>query len=210
MRRTLRSVLRDLLGRSSEEVVARLDAQLDVASRAVALAADACGDGEDVTDAIEALEAEGDQRRADVTTFLSTALVPPIDREDLFRLSRSIDDVLDNVRDFGRELRLYRPPRPKELLPVLTVVDNAVNELRDAVGALRGSPGEVVAAARQSSHAASQVRRGYDEAVGALFERPADTDLLRQRELLRRLDVIGLRLGEAANALADGGLKRVE
>jgi len=203
-------VLRDLLGRSGEEVVARLDAQLDVASRAVALVADACERSEDVTDPIEALEGEGDERRADVTRFLSTALVPPIDREDLFRLSRSIDDVLDNVRDFGRELRLYRPPRPQELLQVLRAVDSALCELRDAVGALRRTPTEVVAAARQSSHAASQVRRRYDEAVGALFEHPADTDLLRQRELLRRLDVIGLRLGEAANALADGGLKRVE
>jgi hypothetical protein len=37
-----------------------------------------------------------------------------------------------------------------------------------------------------------------------------DANTMRERELLRRLDVVGLRLGEAADALADGALKRVE
>jgi hypothetical protein len=37
---------------------------------------------------------------------------------------------------------------------------------------------------------------------------PVTAATLRRRELLRRVDVIGLRLGEAANALADGAVKR--
>jgi uncharacterized protein len=73
------------------------------------------------------------------------ALAPPLDREDLFRVSRSVDDVLDNLRDFARELELF-----------------AVS----------------------------------------------DVAMLKRRELLRRLDVVGLRLGEAADALADGAVKR--
>jgi hypothetical protein len=35
-----------------------------------------------------------------------------------------------------------------------------------------------------------------------------DRESLKRRELLRRLDVIGLRLGEAAAAFADALLKR--
>jgi uncharacterized protein len=34
------------------------------------------------------------------------------------------------------------------------------------------------------------------------------TEVLRRRELLRRVDVTGLRLAEAADALSDGAVKR--
>ena len=45
---------------------------------------------------------------ASSSTSLAGVLVTPVDREDLFRLSRSIDDVLDNLRDFVREWDLYK------------------------------------------------------------------------------------------------------
>jgi ABC-type transporter Mla subunit MlaD len=210
MTRSPRRILRDLMGRGGDEVIQRLDAQVDVVARAVELVVRVCRDAEDLADRVAELEREGDDRRADLTRFLSSALVTPIDREDLFRLSRSIDDVLDNVRDFARELRLYDPPTPEDLVPALVAIDAAVGELRRAVGALREPPRAIVEAARSFAHTASQVRHRYEDAIAALLDRPADSGSLRQRELLRRLDVVGLRLGEAANALADGGLKRVE
>ena len=64
---------------------------------------------------IAEIEQRGDAMRAELVTRLSGVLVAPIDREDLFRLSRSIDDVLDNLRDFvraGRFLRRPSSPRP--------------------------------------------------------------------------------------------------
>jgi hypothetical protein len=45
-------------------------------------------------------------------------------------------------------------------------------------------------------------------AVGQLFEGEIDRITLKRRELLRRLDLVGLDLGYAADALADGRLKR--
>ena len=46
------------------------------------------------------LEHRGDELRSHLVTVLTHALVTPIDREDIYRLSRSIDDVLDGLRDF--------------------------------------------------------------------------------------------------------------
>ena len=56
--------------------------------------------------------------------------------------------------------------------------------------------------------AAGQVRRLYQQKLAELLNEPLDNETLKRRELLRRLDVVGLRLGEAADALADGVLKR--
>jgi hypothetical protein len=41
-----------------------------------------------------------------------------------------------------------------------------------------------------------------------LHEEEVTMRTLRQRELLRRLDIAGIRLGEAADALTSGALKR--
>jgi len=133
----------------------------------------------------------------------------PVDREDLFRLSRSIDDVLDNLRDFSRELELYRPPDVRSFLPLLHVIGGALDALHDSVRSLADGPDAIVDAARRSDHAASAVRREFELAIARALDRASDEGALRERELLRRLDVVGLRLGEAADALGDGGLKRV-
>ncbi|TDU87996.1 hypothetical protein EV138_1535 [Kribbella voronezhensis] len=55
---------------------------------------------------------------------------------------------------------------------------------------------------------AGRVRQLYQSSVADLFEQEVSTDLLKRRELLRRLDVVGLRLGECADALSDAMLKR--
>src|SRR5699024_11684626 len=43
---------------------------------------------------IATIEKRGDSERATLVTGLASTLVTPLDREDLFRLSRSIDNVL--------------------------------------------------------------------------------------------------------------------
>src|SRR5690625_4357254 len=58
-------------------------------------------------DAVGDIEHQGDDSRAALISELSRALTTPIDREDLFRLSSSIDDILDNLRDFVREHDLF-------------------------------------------------------------------------------------------------------
>jgi uncharacterized protein Yka (UPF0111/DUF47 family) len=210
VKRSLRDAARDLLGRSGGIVAERMQQQVTVLSRAVDAVRDQCASGHADARALERIERDGDEQRAALTRLVSSSLTTPVDREDLFRLSRSIDDVLDNLRDFARELELYSPADPGMFVPLLDTVEDAVRALFTAVGALAGKPAEIVDAARDADHAASQVRRGYEDAIAKLLEEAENPSSLRQRELLRRLDVVGLRLGEAVNALADGGIKRLE
>lgn len=55
---------------------------------------------------------------------------------------------------------------------------------------------------------ANQVRRMYQEGLASVVDNEITSEVIKRRELLRRLDVVGLRLGEAADALADGIMKR--
>jgi hypothetical protein len=54
----------------------------------------------------------------------------------------------------------------------------------------------------------NDIRQRYQTAMQAILDEPLSTETLKRRELLRRLDVVGLRIREAADALADGAVKR--
>lgn len=152
------------------------------------------------------IEHLGDEHRSATVNRLSSAFANPIDREDLFRLSRSIDDVLDNLHDFVRELALFEiDPHPR-LVRILTAIADALDDLDVAVSTISVDPLSI----RDASLAVrkNEVRRRYQEALAVTLSEPLGPETLKTRELLRRLDVVGLRLGEAADALADGAMKR--
>jgi uncharacterized protein len=153
-------------------------------------------------------ERAGDRARGAIVTELSSVLAPPLDREDLFRVSRSIDDVLDNLRDFARELVLFEVEDGTCFVPLVDAIEDSLDALAHAIEELgagaSGFPRSVLAAKK----AGNRIRRSYDDALAELLVDPIDAATLKRRELLRRLDVVGLRLGEAADALADGAVKR--
>lgn len=207
----LRSIGRDLVGRNDSVLVRYLVGQLDATLDGVRLARAVARGELDRTTARERMvdvEHEGDEHRKDLVQLLARALAPPMDREDLYRLSRSVDDVLDNLRDLVRELDLFGVEREPLLDDPLEGVESGVLSLRDAVSAIGAEPGT----SRRHARAArkNEIRPRYQQAMARRLadDGPVTAATLRRRELLRRVDVIGLRLGEAANALADGAVKR--
>lgn len=206
-----RRVVDDLAGRSHHRVVVILQRQIDEAQAAVELATTVVvGTVPSVVGRARMgdIEHAGDDRRGELVVELATALTTPIDREDLFRLSRSIDDVLDNVRDYVREADLFGVPAVDGAEPALHAVGEGLALLRRALQQLTDRPpvvAELVLAARKR---AGVVRRTYQEAMARLLSGEVTADVLRRRELLRRIDVVGLRLAECCDALADAMLKR--
>ncbi|HEX4776938.1 MAG TPA: DUF47 family protein [Acidimicrobiia bacterium] len=208
---SLRRLWSDLTGRSDERFVTLLDEHIAAVLDAVTIIRATLADSHlSCFGEIERLEAVGDDRRAELIKELSKSLTTPIDREDLFRLSRSVDDVLDNLHDFVRELELYEPTNRGQFDSVLEAVAKGMDGLREAIARFSASPREVLFASRAAKDGASLVRTRYEDAMAHVLHAELSTDTMRERELLRRLDVVGLRLGEAADALADGTLKRVQ
>lgn len=157
------------------------------------------------------VEHDGDARRALLVRRLHRSLTSPIDREDMFRLSRSADDILDALRDFVREVDLFGAPAHPAYAPVLAALADGIGHLAEAVRLL---PTEPRAAADGALRAKKQgVRMAYQQAVAALVggehtEPSADT--IKSLLLLARLDLAGGHLAAAADALADGVVKRFQ
>jgi uncharacterized protein len=207
----LRRFTRDLTGGNDAVLIGHLEEQLDATLTAIGIAR-ALAAGEvatsDARTQLGEVESTGDHARRALITQLSRTLAAPMDREDLFRLSRSVDDVLDNLRDLGREFDLYEIAGEPLLVDALANIEAGVLGLREAIGCLIGAP--ELASLRAAEAKKTDVRSSYQQAMAALLAEGQEvtTELLRRRELLRRVDVTGLRLAEAADALADGAVKR--
>ncbi|MET8865734.1 DUF47 family protein [Nonomuraea sp. NPDC049421] len=157
---------------------------------------------------MRSIEHLGDEERARLIDELKTALVTPIDREDLFRLSRSIDDVLDSLRDFVRESHLYRVPDQIRFTPLLDQVIVGIDALENAVRDLASRPSVVAQDALEAKKAGGAIRRMYQYEISRIFSGELTAEAMKQRELVRRLEIVGVAIGEAADAIADGAMKR--
>ncbi len=206
---TVNEAVQDCL-HSRLAVVSALEAQLTEATNACGVARAVAGgtiDGVTAHERMAAVERRGDTMRGELVARLSGVLVAPIDREDLFRLSRSIDDVLDNLRDFIREWDLYEIKAATSYLGLLDATAGGIADLQLAVQAIANDPKDVKTALA-SKESAGEIRRLYDIELGRLFRGKLTMEVVKCRELLRRLDVVGLRLNEAADRLSDAAVKR--
>ena len=71
----------------------------------------------DRLDQLQEIEHRGDDLTHSIITTLNQTFITPFDREDIHRLTSSLDDVLDYVNSAGMRLRLYRIDAPPPVAP---------------------------------------------------------------------------------------------
>lgn len=207
----LRHMLDELTGHADVRLVSFITSQVLATIEGAELASkviDGTFDIDRARERVRQIEHDGDRHRSELIQEMSRSLTTPIDREDLFRLSRSVDDVLDNLRDFIREVDLFGVDGLESYETVLEGVINGLHHLKTAVASVADDRSAVADSAIKAKDGANAVRRAYQGEVALLLDGLVTAETLKKRQLLRRLDVVGLRLGEAANALADGVVKR--
>lgn len=211
--RFLPRVISDLAGASSRRFVDLLLGQTDAAIDGARLVRQ-CVAGEigraTAAEEMRTVEHRGDDHRAQLVRELGSALVTPIDREDLFRLSRALDDVLDVLRDFVRQWDLFEMDRSAVIAPVVDSTCDALADLRQAVTTISADPGKITTRALAAKKSGNAIRRSHDTQLAALYREPLTVDTLKERDLLRRLDVVGIRFGTVADILSDAAIKRAE
>ena len=209
--RRLARMLRDLSGRTDQALAALVVEQLTTAAAGVALAREVTDGTRDPRAAraeMSIVEHLGDAHRAQLIGRLQRSVTSPIDREDLFRLSRCVDDVLDALRDFVRETDLFRAAATEYYGDVLAALAAGIEHLSEAVRLLPTRPRQ--AADRALLAKKSGVRPAYQLAMSTLLNEPLSSEVMKAVLLLGRLDLAGERLAAAADALADGVVKRFQ
>lgn len=152
-------------------------------------------------------EKEADEARRIFIDELNRTFVTPFDREDLFALSRTIDDVLDYAHSTVMEMEILKVEPTPYILRMASLLRDAAGELLLAVERLEDHPNVAGEHAQRAKALENRVEDVYREALADLFSGAEDIKhvmkMLKLREVYRHLSNAADRGDEAANLIAD-------
>jgi len=152
-------------------------------------------------------EQDADEVRRIVIDELNRTFVTPIDREDIYDLSRAVDDLIDYAHSTVEEMTILAVTPNASLLRMSELLRDAVVEIHLAMQRLEEHPGVASEHSRRAKHVENEMKRTYHKALAELFSGPADpasvVSMLKMREVLRHLSRAADRADDTANLISE-------
>lgn len=149
------------------------------------------------------IEEEADDLRRIVIDELNRTFITSMDREDIFTVSRVVDDVMDYGRSTAEEMLLFEIEPDVNMKKMVEMLHAAANDIHIAVHNIQKHPGvaaEHLIRARKEENA---IERRYREGLVELFKTSDVIKILKTREVYRHLSNAADRVVEAANIIGD-------
>ena len=158
---------------------------------------------------VKEIETEADEIRRVLIEEINRTFVTPVDREDLFALSRAIDDVLDYANTTVFEFEVYELKMANDHVKKLVkIMHEQAFELLQAMKTLDNYPRLANEHAIKAKKAENHMEYAYREALGDLFRGNDTVYMLKMREIYRHLSNAADRGDEAANTIHSIVVKR--
>lgn len=156
---------------------------------------------------VEIAEKEADELRRVLIDELNRTFITPIDREDLFALSRTVDDVLDYAFSTLDEMVLFDVKPNLHLQQMSSILREAAEELYLGVVQLKDHPQVTLSHAMRAKALENRAESMYRSALADLFKQTKSVEdilnIMKYREIYRHLSNAADRGDEAANILSD-------
>ena len=166
----------------------------------------------EIAEELNLKEKEADEVRRILIDELNRTFITPFDREDIFALSRSIDDVIDYADSTVSEMVVLKVEPTPFMLRIASLLKDAAYEIFQAVQRLQKNPSVAIDHAQRAKALENRVEGVYREAIADLFTGPEDVhhvvEMLKLREVYRHLSNAADRGDEAANIIADIVVKK--
>jgi predicted phosphate transport protein (TIGR00153 family) len=156
---------------------------------------------------VSQLETEADEVRRILIDELNHTFVTPFDREDIFALSLTIDDILDYAESTVDEMVMLKVKTNPYLERMVSLLSEAAAEIYRGVQRLEDHPTVANDHAVRAKALENRMEGVYREALADLFKDPEDLDgvmdMLKLREIYRHLSNAADRGDQAANVIGD-------
>ena len=151
---------------------------------------------------IKEVEHKCDFLTHEIIQRLNRTFVTPLDREDIYGLARSLDDVMDAIDAATALIRLYRLETVRfGARELATIVTACTNELRLGLDALELKRG-VITHAIEINRLENEADRTHQDAVSRLFEEEHNPlAVMKWKEALDFLEDATDRCEDVANVL---------
>lgn len=157
---------------------------------------------------VHEIEKKADEVRRILIEELMRTFITPFDREDIFSLSREIDDVLDYANTTVDEMEILNVSPTPYMIRMTSLLHDAALEIELAVLRLQDHHFTVASDHAQRAKALeNRVESVYREALADLFKGTKNVkhvvNMLKVREIYRHLSNASDREDTAANVIAD-------
>ena len=154
---------------------------------------------------LKAIETRGDQITRELIQLLNTQYVTPFDREDIYELATSLDDVVDYIEEVSDLLGLYDVEQPTaQSVRQCSILVQAVEQLALALSRLKGLRGvqEALVDLKRFEDEGDRVVR---DAIAALFrdDRIDPLIVIRWKDIYEGLERAIDAAESAANVIAN-------
>jgi predicted phosphate transport protein (TIGR00153 family) len=152
-------------------------------------------------------EKEADEVRRILINELNKTFITPFDREDIFTLSRTIDDVLDYAYSTVTEMEIFKVKPTTHMHTIASLLRDAASEIYLAVVRMPLHKDVASEHVRRAKSLENNVEEVYRQALAELFSNVDDVKqvikVMKLREVYRHLSNAADRGDEAANVIAD-------
>jgi len=164
----------------------------------------ASGDGESA-ERVYFLEREADDLRRILIDQLNRTLITPFDREDIYGLSRAVDDIIDAAQRTVEELHVFQVKPNEDLVAMAKVLEKGTLEIYDALKNMKEYPAVALEHAKAAKATENQIHHIYLKSLANLFDTPEHSAgyMFKMRELYRHLNRSADSCDEAANIITD-------
>ena len=151
---------------------------------------------------VKKCEVEADDLRMMLIQELDKTFVTPLDREDIFKLSLAIDDVMDYANSTVYEMEIYEVLSDGHVKEMVNILISAGGEINQAINLLENQPKVAAVHALKAKAYENTMEGAYRLALSHLFRGDDPVFMLKMREIYRHLSNAADRGDEAANIIS--------
>ena len=131
------------------------------------------------------IERAGDKARYATVLKLNQSLITPFDREDIYELSSTLDDILDDIDRLMHHFETYNKPKPsKELKEMAKVLLETVEETHLTVTDLKAGGVKLLEHCRKINELEEKADVIYRRALSQLFVGKDAKKIIIEKDLM--------------------------
>jgi len=150
---------------------------------------------------VKRIETEADELRRILIEALHQTFITPMDREDIYALSRAVDDIVDYANTTVDEMEIYAVTSEEHLREMVDILRKAAQEINDAIKILETYPHISMEHAVKAKFYENAMEKAYHTALADLFKKTDTLYMLKIREIYRHLSNAADRCDQAANII---------
>jgi hypothetical protein len=155
---------------------------------------------------IKQIENDGDKMVHDIFSELNKTFITPIDREDICKLTSSLDDILDNLEAVSERLIIYEIKKPPQyMLEFAKILQKTTLNVNEGINLLRNfkEAKQIRAYCKEINTLENEGDILLRKATADLFKKKDPIEIIKIKELYENLEAAIDRCEDVADVIGD-------